>query len=138
VKEVIMKGFPTEVIFVVLFGIAMLFNFVMQQAARRRQQDEAAQAETLEEEIPEEVWRGEPPAAQPLPAPPRAPAPRRQAEAPALSTTTAASRRAASPARSRLRVARQSLFGDRWDVQEAFVVATILGRCRADEPHDIR
>ncbi len=36
-----MKGFPAELILVVLFGLAMLFNFVMQRAARR-QQEEAA------------------------------------------------------------------------------------------------
>jgi hypothetical protein len=42
------------------------------------------------------------------------------------------------PARGRRRFARRTLLGTRRQVQDAFVLATILGRCRGDEPHDIR
>ena len=125
-----MKDFPPELIYILIFGAVLLFNFVMQKAARQRQQ-EAAQNEPMEEEIPEEVWRGTQPAPVQLPALAQYDALRRRAE---VSTVPPA----VSPARSRLRVARQSLFGARWDMQEAVVVATILGRCRADEQHDVR
>jgi hypothetical protein len=130
-----MRGIPIELIFVLIFGIAVLFNIVTQRAARRQQQREVAQDETVQEEIPEEVWRAAAPAAQTVQESAMAPAPWRRAETPAKPQVESL---AASPPRSVLRAARQSLFGARWRVQEAFVVATILGRCRADEPHDIR
>jgi hypothetical protein len=122
-----MRGLPIELIFVLLFGAALVFNFLMQRAARRQQreapQDELAQEE---EEIPEEVWRGQSAAVPPPPA--TYVAPRRRPEtAPAM-----------APVRARRRFARQTLLGTRRQVQDAFVVATILGRCRGDEPHDIR
>jgi len=118
------KGLPTDLIFIVLLGAALLFNLVMQRAARRRQA-EAAQNQPAPDEIPEEVWRGESATAEPPPAT-RAAAPRRAA-APT-----------ASPLRTRRRFARQSLLKTKRQVQDAFVVATILGRCRGDEPHEIR
>ena len=119
-----MKGLPTELLLVLLLGLALLFKFVMQRAVRR-QQAEAAQDEPAQEEIPEEVWRAQsaaylPPLATVEPA-------RRPAQAPAESTE-----------RPRRRFARQTLLGSRRQVQDAFVVATILGRCRGDEPHEIR
>jgi hypothetical protein len=119
-----MKGLPTELIYVVLLGAALLFNFLMQRAVRR-QQAEAAQQEPAAEEIPEEVWRDQPAAV--LPPPATHTALRRRAETPRV-----------SPARARRRFARQALLGTRRQVQDAFVVATILGRCRGDEPHEIR
>lgn len=42
----------------------------------------------------------------------------------------------AAPARRRF--SRNALMGDRRAVQNAVVIATILGPCRAFEPHDIR
>ncbi len=55
-----MKGLPTELVYVLLFGAALLFNVVMQRAAKRRQREaarnEPSQDEPSPEEIPEEVW----------------------------------------------------------------------------------
>lgn len=119
-----MKGFPTELLFIVLIGVALLFNFLMQRLAKQ-QQAEAAQNAPEPDEIPEEVWRGESAAAMPAPA--SYAAPQRRAQAPTV-----------LPARARRRFARRTLLGTQRQVQDAFVVATILGRCRADEPHDIR
>jgi hypothetical protein len=39
--------------------------------------------------------------------------------------------------RSKQRFSRQSLMGTRRDVQNAIVIATIVGPCRAFEPHDV-
>ena len=44
----------------------------------------------------------------------------------------------ASPALARRRFSRRSLMGTKRDVQNAIVIATILGPCRAFEPHDVR
>ena len=122
-----MKGFPPELIYILIFGAVLLFNFVMQKAVRR-QQEAAAKNAPIEEEIPEEEWNAAPVTAVVWPEPAEVLAHRRPDLAPAASPR----------ARTRLRVARQALFGARWDIQEAFVVATILGRCRADEPHEVR
>jgi hypothetical protein len=122
-----MKGFPIELIVGVLFGAAMLLNFVMQRAAKR-QRVEPTQAEPLEEEIPEEVWRGQSAAVSP----------------PAAATHGAPSLRAEGapatphPRAGQRRFDRRTLLGTRRRVQDAFVVATILGRCRGEEPHEIR
>ena len=131
-----MKGFPTELIYLLIFGAVQLFNFLIQKAVKR-QQEEAARNAPVEEEIPEEEWNAAPAAAtsmltsMPRPEPDEVAAHRRRVAAEAAPPPKARDR-------TRLRVARQSLFGARWDVQEAVVVATILGRCRADEPHDVR
>ena len=126
-----MKGFPTELIYILLFGAAALFNLLMQRAAKRRKREAAPQEalpdEALPEEIPEEVWGRSAPTRIVMREPAAEVAPARRAVAPAPSR--------ARPAR---RFARQSLFGTRRKAQDAFVVAAILGRCRADEPHDIR
>ena len=105
-----MQGLPSELIYVLIFGAALLFNFVMRKAARR-QQEEAARHAPPEEEIPEEVWN---------------PAPVAVVAGPEPDEVLAHVRREARPlappprtsARKRLSVARQSLFGARWDIQE--------------------
>ena len=131
-----MKGFPAELVYLLIFGAVMLFNFLMQKAVKR-QQEEAARNAPVEEEIPEEEWNAAPAAATPMltsmprPEPDEVAAHRRRVAAEAAPPPKARDR-------TRLRVARQALFGARWDVQEAVVVATILGRCRAEEPHDVR
>ncbi|MDH5538791.1 MAG: hypothetical protein OEY03_05240 [Rhizobacter sp.] len=123
-----MKGLPIELLFVLFFVGMMLFNVFKQRAAARRP-PEATQDEPDPDEIPESVWgRGT-----------QDPTSLTDAAAP-----TPASRRVAAPAASvapavrRRRFDRQALLGSRRRVQDAFVVATILGRCRADEPHEER
>ena len=118
-----MKGFPFELVLVLLFGAAMLFNALMQKAAKR-QQAEAAQNEPQPEEIPEEVWRAQ--SAADLPPPASAVTARRRAETPPV-----------SPGRPRRRFSRQTLLGSQRKIQDAFVLAAILGPCRGDEPHEI-
>lgn len=123
-----MKGLPTELLFILFIGAIVLFNFIKQRAAGLRP-PEATQAEPESDDIPEALWGRSPldPTTKTEPAAPApAPAPRRMV-APA-----------ASPAVRRRRFERQALLGTRRQVQDAFVVATILGRCRADEPHEMR
>ena len=125
-----MRDFPPELIYVLIIGAVLLFNLVMQKAARQRQ-EQAAKNAPVEQEIPEEQWSAAPVTAAVKPEPEEVLVHRRRIAAPAAPPPR-------TQAGKRLRVARQALFGDRWDVQEAVVVATILGRCRADEPHDVR
>ena len=122
-----MKGLPFELFFILLFGALVLYNFIRQRAAGLRPA-EPTQGEPEPDEIPESVWgRGsQDPATWTQPASPVT-APRRILLAPAA---TAAVRRR--------RFERQALLGTRRQIQDAFVVATILGRCRADEPHEER
>ena len=44
----------------------------------------------------------------------------------------------ASPALPQRRFSRNALMGNRRDVQNAIVIATIVGPCRAFEPHEVR
>ncbi|MEO7853293.1 MAG: hypothetical protein ABIR94_13705 [Rubrivivax sp.] len=131
-----MNSLPTELIFLLLIGGAVVFNFLTQRAARRqqilkRQQAEAAQGDLTElselerQAMGEEVWQFQPAA-------PTAPSPA------ALKAWRGEPAPAVSKVRGRRRFSRRTLLGSRRQVQDAFVLATILGRCRGDEPHDIR
>lgn len=123
-----MKGLPFELLFILLFGALVLYNFIKQRAAGLRP-PEPAQGEPEPDDIPEALW-GRNPQVPMTWTEPVAPvlAPRRMSAA-ADTATTAVRRR---------RFDRQALLGTRRRVQDAFVVATILGRCRADEPHEVR
>lgn len=124
-----MKGLPVELLFILFFGALLLYNFIKQRAAELRP-PEATQAEPEPDDIPETLWGRNPqdPTTWTEPAAPVL-APRRRSAA--ADTATPADRR-------RRRFDRQALLGSRRRVQDAFVVATILGRCRADEPHEER
>ena len=116
-----MDRFPTELIYVLIFAAIVLFQYLMKRFAPREQQ-EAAQDEQLAP-IPEEV----PPA--PAPSPVSAVAVGQFGRTGAASVSSGPSPR---------RFSRRSLLGTRREVQNAIVIATILGPCRADEQHDDR
>ena len=120
-----MNGLPIEVILLLLFGIATVLNFLKRRAANKKRAAAASNAPPQEEEIPEEIWREQPAAQRPRTAADILA--KRRAEVPAV-----------TPARPQRRFDRQTLLGSRRKVQDAFVLATIVGRCRADEPHEIR
>lgn len=124
-----MKGVPAELIYVLIIGGVLLFNYLMQQAARRRQaeaqQQELPQEEPPQDELDEDIWRR---------------APRTPAASPVAAAAVERARRSesttVSSARPGRRFSRRSLMGSRRDVQNAIVIAAILGPCRAFEPHD--
>jgi len=125
-----METFPEELIYILIFGAILLFQYVMQRFARRRQ-SEAPQEEPLpqEEPIPQEeplpeIWG-------------RAPA--IPAGSPVLVERVGRSKAlAAAVAIPRRRPAVRSLLGGRRELRRAIVIMTILGPCRAQEPPDIR
>jgi len=108
-----MKNLPEELIYVLIFGAILLFQYLMRRFGQQQQQQ--SPQEEPDPELPEQAvstasdigfGRSEVPSASP-------PLPRR-------------------------RFSRQALMGSRRDVQSAIVIATILGPCRAYEPHDVR
>ena len=129
-----MKNLPEELIYVLVFGAILLFQYLMKRFGPQQQPDEAPQEAPLPQEKPTaqeeflpDIWG-------------RAPA------VPAVSPVAAASdirfgrsgAPGASTALAQRRFSRKALMGNRRDVQNAIVIATILGPCRAYEPHDIR
>ena len=121
-----MKGLPIELFLILAFAAAMVLNVVMQRVTRRKQSELAAHEALQQEDGADDLE------------------PRRQA-APAIdwqgpAAEGAPRRRAATPvprpANRRFDV--RAMLGSRRAVQDAFVVATVLGRCRADEPHEVR
>ena len=115
-----MDRFPTELIYVLMFAAIVLFQYLMKRFGPQ-QQTEFPQDEQLEQ-IPEEAK--ETPAAFPVSG----------VAAGHFGRTVAPGVFSALPRR---RFSRRSLLGTRRQVQDAIVIATILGPCRAYEPHDI-
>jgi hypothetical protein len=121
-----MRGFPPELIYLLIFAAIFLFQFLMKLAARQSAPEAppevrppqprystAPDSRSLEqtEAIP---WSSSHLSAQEFG--------RRSETVPAI-----------RPRRQR-RFSRQALFATRQDVQKAVVIATVLGPCRALEP----
>ena len=111
-----MDSIPREFLLLLLFAAVLVANALFR---RRKPQAEDEPEVALAEEAAEQGHE----IGTPLPPAPRARAP--AAASPA-------------PARRPRRFDRRNLLGSTRQVQDAFVVATILGRCRADEPHEPR
>ncbi len=119
------KFSPDLLIYILIIGGIMLFNFLTQRAAARRRQEEAAaeRAEQAEAPAPEEpladIWgrTQAAPAAEPLPVPARVDA------APIV----------AAQVRRRRSGTRALLHGTQ-NLRHAMVVLTVLGPCRALDP----
>jgi hypothetical protein len=123
-----MERFPVELLYVLGFVAIVLFNFFAQRAARRRQQQEGAQAEAAPEsppqdEIAEDVWGRSATAPAPAPVPVV-----RAASPPPVRTESSAPRRL-HPARALLK--------DKRDLRRAVVLMMVLGPCRAQESREL-
>jgi len=116
-----MKSIPPEVVYALLFAGIILFQYIMKRFAPPAPQP--APLAEFPEDIPEEIQ-----------AIPKARAERSKAAAQFGRT---GARSPAAP-RSKRRFSRQALMGSRQAVQNAIVIATILGPCRANEQHDVR
>lgn len=116
-----MKGIPEELLYVLMFLAVVLFQYLMKRFGPQAPEDPARDERLAR--IPEEVAELGTPAAVGV-----------SGVATGLAGRGVARR--APPARRRF--SRSSLMGSRRAVQNAVVVATILGPCRAFEPHDVR
>lgn len=116
-----MNSLPTELIYVLVFGAIVLFQYLMKRF--RLQQQHKSEQDEPDLEVPQQ---------QPA-----------NSETPRESTASDVRfRRLAppvdSPAPPQRRFSRQSLMGNRRAAQNAVVIATIVGPCRALEPHEVR
>ncbi len=116
-----MKGLPEELILFLIIGAILLVQYLMKRFGPQ-QQPQPPQDEP-DPELPEQ----EQAAAQVSPAATASDVRFGRSGAPGAST--------ALPQR---RFSRKALMGNRRDVQNAIVIATILGPCRAYEPHEVR
>lgn len=123
-----MKGLPPELIYVLIFAAIIIFQFVMKRFGPQPP-PESAQPEELPqypEEIEQEYQEQEyAPAAATLPSAAAEHFGRREATV----VPTPPARRRFSP---------KALLANKRQVQNAVVLAAIIGPCRAYEPHDIR
>ena len=116
-----MKGIPEELIYFLMIGAVLLVQYLIKRFGPQPQPPSPQ-----EEPIPE--------------------IPEREQAAPGVSPVSAASDtrfgRSGSPSASttlpQRRFSRKALMGTKRDAQNAIVIATILGPCRAFEPHDVR
>lgn len=118
-----MMNLPEELIYGLIFGAVLLFQYVMKRfAPKQKPQPLSPQYETIPE-IEEQQLAG-------LDSSPGS----RE-----LDTRFGRSpQQTATPARGRHRYSRKVLLANRRDVQNSIVVATIIGPCRAFEPHAAR
>lgn len=131
-----MNELPAELIYALIFGAILLFQYLIKRFGPQQQPDEAPQQAPLppekpaaQEEFLEDIWGRAP--AVPAVSPAAAISDIRfgRAEAPGATVTL--------PGRRSRRFSRSALMGNRREVQNAIVIATILGPCRAFEPHDV-
>lgn len=125
-----MPALPQELFFVLIFGAVLLLQFLYRQLVKRPEW--MPPPGTLEDSVD---------AAQPAPAPSRTLAHARSAErskAPSPAPVPAPAPRTAHRAGWRpRRFSRTSLMPDRRAVQDAVVIATILGPCHALRKHGL-
>jgi hypothetical protein len=121
-----MKNLPPELIYLLVFGAFVLFQFLLKRFAKRPQ-PEALEEKPLTQDAPvpedeplPEIW-GRPPVT-PAVAPVLA---ERVARSEALVASTAIARR---------RSAARALLGTKLDLRRTIVIMTVLGPCRAQEP----
>lgn len=125
-----MDKFPQELVFALIFGAVMLVQFLLKRLRKRGPLTETeAEVEVEVEEGPEPDTVVQRPKAAEVPAP---------AQVSPTLVVPASPRAAPAPLRREARrFSRRSLMGNRRAVQDAIVIAAILGPCRAYRPHDI-
>jgi hypothetical protein len=129
-----MKGISGELFFLLIFGLFVIGQHLVQWFRKNKdkwQHDARAEAEQqAQNQEADDLPFLRTPAPVP-PAPPDLPeiTPRRnRSREPAVTER--------GPARTRKRYAREALFGSQQRIQDAVVVSTILGPCRAQAPYD--
>ena len=115
-----MKGLPDELIYALMFGAVLLLQYLMKRFGPQPEPE----APSMPQEEPDADFPAQAAAG---------------GAAVSIRTDIRFGRSGAAKAPNVLaqrRFSRRSLLGNRRDVQNAIVIATILGPCRAYEPHD--
>ena len=118
-----MNSLPVELLYALFFGVILLVQYIMKRFGPQQQEQPPP---PLEEPDPELSAREQAPA---------------QVFREAAAADVRFDRSAAPgfpPALAERRFSRRALMGNRRDVQNAVVIAAILGPCRAFEPHEVR
>jgi hypothetical protein len=119
-----MKGLPEELIYALGFVALLLLQYLMKRFGPQQQQQQQQQQQSPQDEPdPEPLEQVQ---ATPQTSPVSALSDIRFGQSGAL--------RVSSPV-PRARFSRMALMGTRREVQNAIAIATILGPCRAYEPH---
>jgi len=119
-----MRGFPQELVVVLIFGAVLLVQ-ILYRALRRRavlvqpELEPLAEAETVPVRYKAE------------------PKPSQAVEAPRATLPAVAARTSLRTAPRPRRFSRQDLMPDRRAVQDAIVIAAILRPCHAERPHGV-
>lgn len=124
-----MKGLPSELIYILIFAVILLVQYLTKRGERRESQ-ESPQDEPVSQtpdESPAEIVESE--AAPAVSSLPRVSGFGYQLRPPESPTAPSA-----IPGG---RFSKRLLMGNRRQVQNAIVIAAILGPCRAFEPHEV-
>ncbi len=129
-----MKGIPSELFYALIFVGVILYQFMMRRRAAMTEQARQDEQQLRQQEVEPQgtvdnfldFGRLE----QPAPAAATPPPVTVRSLIPVLANVASA----ASARRPRRRFSRQALLGNRRDVQNAVVIATILGPCRGMDP----
>jgi hypothetical protein len=113
-----MKNLPVELFYGLIFAAYLLFRYVKYRFGKQVQ-PASAQHDHLEDDSDEVRETKAAPSVLSV----------------AVDQTEALGATAAFPTTRRF--SRRSLMGTKWDAQNAVVIATVLGPCRAFEPHDV-
>ena len=126
-----MNNFSFDLLLGVVIALVFLYQYVMQRirASRQQQRDPPVDLPPGPLEKNAAQWQWElPPVSIGAPSVmPETSTPERRPE-----------RRAVPATRGPRRFSRDYLFGNRRRLQDAVVIAAIVGPCRSEEPHDIR
>jgi hypothetical protein len=126
-----MGGIPEELIFILIFTVVWLLQFLRRQRRRK-----APPARAAERDAEGEVEVEAPAEARPRPAPQPPAFTPNLAEGPRRAPAQLDRAAPPSPVRQTARrYSRSALMGDRRAVQDAIVVAAILQPCRAHRPY---
>ena len=129
-----MEKFPQELVFGLIFGAVLLVQFVLKRLRGRPPPTDAEPDTELGPDVEAQAG-AQPDSVAQRPAAAAAPRPAHTLHTRPL---PAPPRTALAPARhDARRFSRRSLLGSQRAVQEAIVIAAIVGPCRAHRPHDI-
>ena len=120
-----MKNLPEELIYVLIFGAILLVQLLMKRFVPQPQPQ--PQPSSPQDELVAETAEQKQAALQD--------------SAGSAASETGFGRsppRGTAPASVRHRFSRKALLANRRDVQNAIVIAAIIGPCRAFEPHEVR
>ena len=118
-----MKNLPEELIYGLIFGAILLVQYLMKRFVPQPQPQPSSPQDELAPEIAEQMQA----ALEDSPG--------------SAASETGFGRsptRGTAPASARHRFSRKALLANRREVQNAIVIATIIGPCRAFEPHEVR